>query len=143
MGGGTDSMQAGRVPDDGLSIAVLGRGAVTIDGSPVRFATRHAELFVYLLALAGPEGLPRDSVIAALWPDVEILSARPRLRTALWQVRRALGDHAWRVGRERGVVMLDLEGVALDLPLDRSAPRSELLVGWNFTMPETLVGRVA
>jgi two-component SAPR family response regulator len=146
MGGGSSSgqIEGGYHPVSGhLSISVVGRGAVTVDGQPVRFATRHAELALYLLALAGSEGLGREDLIVALWPGVEPRGALPRLRTALWQVRRALGGHARRIERERGMVTLDLEGVELDVPGDGPIDRTQLLIGWNFAMPPQLEERVA
>jgi len=126
-----------------MVISVIGRGSVTIDGEPAKFATRHAELMVYLLALAGRDGLGRDDLSDTLWPGVEPPAARPRLRTALWQVRRALGDHAWRIERERGSVMLVLDGAELDLSAGRSIGRNELLIGHSFEIPAALAERVA
>lgn len=143
MGGGTDSIWTDPGGPGELAIELLGRGSVTIAQQPVRFATRHAELFVYLLALAGADGLARDDVISALWPEVELHDARPRLRTALWQVRRALGEHAWRIARERGVVLFDLDGVRLDVAPDRPIRRAELLIGWNVSLPQVLLDRVS
>lgn len=126
-----------------LVISVIGPGSVTLGGEPVRFATRHAELAIYLLALAGADGMGRDELIGALWPGVESRAARPRLRTALWQIRRALCDHAWRIERERGLVVLALDGVNLDLRAGHPISRDGLLVGWNFSLPAVLAERVA
>ena len=131
------------VPTEGLRISVSGSGSVTIGGQQVGFATRHAELILYLLVLAGDGGLPRDEVISALWPEVTPVEGRPRLRTALWQIRRSLGVHAWRLERERGVVRFSLDGVAVDLGSQAPVVGSTILVGWNFTMPTTLRERVA
>jgi hypothetical protein len=131
------------VPQEGLRVTLLGSGAVASGGEPLKFATRHAELILYLLVLAGDEGLPRDEHIAALWPDVDATSGRPRLRTALWQIRRALGAHAWRLERERGVVRLTLEGVIVDIGPQPPVLGSTILVGWTFQVPPTLNERVA
>lgn len=131
------------VAAEGLRISLSGRGSVAIGGQHIRFATRHAELILYLLVLAGDDGLPRDEVIAALWPEVTPIDGRPRLRTALWQIRRSLGVHAWRLERERGVVRISLDGVAVDVGAQSPAVGSTILVGWNFTMPASLRDRVA
>lgn len=130
-------------PADGLRISVSGSGSVEIGGQQVGFATKHAELILYMLVLAGTDGLPRDEVIGALWPEVTPIEGRPRLRTALWQIRRSLGVHAWRLERERGVVRFSLDGVAVDLGSQAPVVGSTILVGWNFTMPATLRERVA
>lgn len=131
------------VPQEGLRITLVGSGAVASGGEPLKFATRHAELILYLLVLAGDEGLPRDELIVALWPDVDATSGRPRLRTALWQIRRALGAHAWRLERERGVVRLSLDGVLVELGQQPAVVGSTILVGWTFQVPPTLNERVA
>jgi hypothetical protein len=130
-------------PAEGLRISLSGSGSVAIGGQQVRFATRHAELILYLLVLAGDDGLPRDELIAAVWPEVIPIEGRPRLRTALWQIRRSLGVHAWRLERERGVVRVSLEGVAVEIGAQAPVVGSTILVGWNFTMPATLCKRVA
>jgi tetratricopeptide (TPR) repeat protein len=96
-----------------LGIDLVDRRGVTIGGRRVAFLTRHAELAVYLLASAGPEGLDADSLAEVLWPAASRTRRAPRLRTALWQVRTAIGPHAWRVGRRGRAVVLDLTGVDL------------------------------
>ena len=116
---------------------------MTLDGEPVRFPTRHAELIVYLLALAGSDGLSKEELTEAVWPAVEPPGALPRLRTALWQVRRALGSHAGRIERERGSVRLDLTGATVDLAAGRPLDRTVVLVGWNVSMPQSILDRVA
>ena len=102
-------------PTQDLQITVLGPPAVLLDGRRVEFLTRHAELATYLLAIAGPAGIPADELTTALWPGVDQRRAGPRLRTLLWQVRNALAREAWRVQRRRGLVLLDLTGVEVDL----------------------------
>jgi tetratricopeptide (TPR) repeat protein len=102
-------------PSQELQIKVLGRPAVLLDGHRVEFLTRHAELATYLLAIAGAKGVSAEDLSAVLWPGVDDRRAGPRLRTLLWQVRNALGREAWRVQRRRGLVLLDLTGVDVDL----------------------------
>ncbi|HEY6533255.1 MAG TPA: hypothetical protein VIY72_13180 [Acidimicrobiales bacterium] len=102
-------------PAQELRIAVLGSPEVVLRGERVEFLTRHAELAVYLLAIAGPSGVPATELVATLWPGVDERRAGPRLRTLLWQARNALGTEAWRVQRRGGSVFLDLTGVAVDL----------------------------
>jgi hypothetical protein len=134
------------VPDgatEGLRVTLAGEGSVAIGGDSVRFATRHAELLLYLLVLAGDDGLPRDDLIMALWPHVDPADGRPRLRTALWQIRRSLGVHAWRLERERGVVRILLDGVIIDAGPQPPVLGTTILMGWKFEAPPTLSERVA
>jgi len=72
-------------------------GRVLVDGEPVQFLTHHAELAVYLLALAGRAGMDRAELATRLWPDASPSRQRPRMRTCLWQIRRALGEEHWRL----------------------------------------------
>ncbi len=102
-------------PAQDLRINVLGPPAVLLDGRRVEFLTRHAELATYLLAIAGPIGIPPGELASVLWPGVDQRRAQPRLRTLLWQVRNALGREAWRVQRRSGRLSLDLTGVEVDL----------------------------
>jgi DNA-binding SARP family transcriptional activator len=131
------------VLQEGLRITLVGSGVVTSGGDPLKFATRHAELILYLLVLAGDGGLPRDELIMALWPEANPTDGRPRLRTALWQIRRTLGGHAWRLERERGVVRFSLDGVIIDAGPQPAVLGSTILVGWKFEAPPTLSERVA
>jgi len=131
------------VPHEGLRITLAGSGVVASGGDPLKFATRHAELILYLLVLAGDGGLPRDELIMALWPEGNPTDGRPRLRTALWQIRRTLGGHAWRLERERGMVRFSLDGVIIDAGPQPAVLGSTILVGWKFEAPPTLSERVA
>jgi DNA-binding SARP family transcriptional activator len=99
----------------GLRIEVIGPPSVRIDGVPVRFATRHAELAVYLLALAGPAGIDAGTMGRWLWPSAPPHRWGPRLRTLLWQVRSALADEAWRLRRQGPAVVLDLARAEVDV----------------------------
>lgn len=99
----------------GLRIEVVGRPSVRLDGVPVRFATRHAELTVYLLALAGPRGIEAGTLTHWLWPSAPSSRRGPRFRTLLWQVRSALDTEAWRLRRDGSSVVLDVAGEELDV----------------------------
>lgn len=83
-------------------------GRVLLDGEPVQFLTRHAELTVYLLALAGPEGMDTSDLATRLWPEAPARRHRPRLRTCLWQIRKAVGDEHWRLRRDRTHVYFEV-----------------------------------
>lgn len=101
-----------------LQIRLHGEPSVAIGETQVRFATSHAELLVYVLALAGEQGLDRDTVIARLWPGGDTARGAGRLRTALWQARVALGQEDWRLQRHGERLLLVLDGAYVD---DRKA----------------------
>ena len=64
-----------------LSIRLLGRPEVLLDGQPARFPTRKAlALLVYLAA--ADEAQSRETLMALLWPDSATASAQASLRSA-------------------------------------------------------------
>jgi DNA-binding SARP family transcriptional activator len=68
-----------------VDIRLLGGVSVSIDGTPVQLAGRHAPALIALLAMSpGPRG--RDVVAADLWPDSGSAAC---LRQALWLARGA------------------------------------------------------
>jgi hypothetical protein len=89
-------------------------GGTYLDGDPVAFLTRHAELALYLLLLAGREGLSAAELASRLWPEAPARRHRPRLRTCLWQVRKSLGEEHWRVRRTPSQIFFDADGVIFD-----------------------------
>ncbi len=96
-----------------LRARVLGAFEVELDGvvidTPV--SQRPWTLFAYL-ALA-PRAVPRAELAARFWPDVLDQSARASLRSALWALRRQLGERLL-VERER-VSLRDEQGVWVDV----------------------------
>jgi DNA-binding SARP family transcriptional activator len=79
----------------GVEIDLLGGFAVRVDGRIVpaeRWRRRHAAALVKLLALAPRRALHREQVIDALWPDIGVELAAPRLHKAAHYARRSLGD---------------------------------------------------
>jgi DNA-binding SARP family transcriptional activator len=78
-----------------VEIDLLGGFAVRVDGRPIPAAEwrrRQAASLVKLLALAPRRTLHREQVIDALWPDLAIDDAGPRLHKAAHFARRSLGD---------------------------------------------------
>ncbi|TWD82174.1 DNA-binding SARP family transcriptional activator [Kribbella amoyensis] len=77
-----------------VRIRLLDGFAVTVDGVPVPAPTwrrRPAGALVKLLALSPESRLHRDRVVDALWPDVTLDLALPRLHKAAHYARTALG----------------------------------------------------
>jgi hypothetical protein len=121
-----------------LSIAVRGVPHVRLGDSDVRFATRHAQLALYLLTIAGPEGIPTEEMIDTLWHGVVPRRAAASVRTMLWQIRRGLDHEAWRLRRSRGIVLFDVDGVRLDFEPGTQLRRDQILTGWAFRIPPAI-----
>jgi DNA-binding SARP family transcriptional activator/tetratricopeptide (TPR) repeat protein len=78
-----------------VEIDLLGGFAVRVDGRIIPAANwrrRQAAALVKLLALAPRRTLHREQVIDAMWPDIGLDDAAPRLHKAAHYARRALGD---------------------------------------------------
>jgi Tol biopolymer transport system component/DNA-binding SARP family transcriptional activator len=65
-----------------------------------------------LLARAGERGMPRDRILALLWPDLAEERSRPNLAQAIYALRRDLGHDETIVGT--GEVRLNPEFVSSD-----------------------------
>jgi DNA-binding SARP family transcriptional activator len=77
-----------------VEVTLLGGFAVKVDGRTVslsHWSRRHSAALVKLLALAPARRLHRERVIDALWPDLSLTEAAPRLHKAAHYARRALG----------------------------------------------------
>jgi len=80
-----------------LRVRVLGDLSVDLDGTAAALpSSAKARAMLAWLALH-PGMQPRSSVAARLWPDVLDASARASLRSAIWALRRALGDDDGRL----------------------------------------------
>lgn len=89
-----------------VELQLLGGFSVRVDGAPVpAFPRRHAAALVKLLALVPGHRLPCERALDALWPDLLLDEARPRLHKAAHYARRTLG--------RREAVVLHTDSVAL------------------------------
>jgi predicted ATPase/DNA-binding SARP family transcriptional activator len=90
---------AGR-PSGPLRVRALGRATVEFGGTALTAAdwgyAKPREL-LFLLITSPPQ--TRDQLGAALWPELSRQQLGNALHTALRELRRALGDHAWIVYR--------------------------------------------
>jgi len=102
-------------PGAPLRIALLGDAGVWVGNDRLKFPTHRAELAVFALALAGPAGLHQEVLTERLWPAAPADRGQARLRTLLWQVRRTLGEDAWRLQRRGRRVFLALDGARVDV----------------------------
>lgn len=77
-----------------ISVRVLGDISIEIDGVPAALpeSLRAVALLGWLAIHAGSR--TRTEIASSLWPDVLDSAARNNVRTALWALRRAFGEHA-------------------------------------------------
>src|SRR5690349_15612742 len=107
-----------------LRVRVLGGLALEADGRPLPVpASRPARELLAWLALH-PGGHPRLELASRFWPDVLETSARASLRTALHELRRAIGEDAVVADRE----LVGLAGEPwVDMLAVRALPAEEAL----------------
>jgi len=75
-----------------LRVRLLGGLAVGRDGAPVLLPVAIRRLFVFLALCPGPH--VRDALSSRFWPDVAQPNALASLRTAVWVLRKAVGEDA-------------------------------------------------
>ena len=98
-----------------LRVRLLGELQAEAEGEPIAMPPgRRAWALLAWLALH-PGEHARGSVAARFWPDVLDSSARASLRSALWELRRALGDDdALGAGRDRIALRCETDLAAFD-----------------------------
>ena len=75
-----------------LEVRLLGKFEVRVDGERVEIPSRPAQtLLAYMILHAGTQQR-REKLAGMLWPDSTESNARRNLRSALWRLRKALGD---------------------------------------------------
>ena len=77
-----------------LRLKVLGGLSVTRDGRPLSGALAQPRRLAVLalLARSGQSGVPRERIVATLWPDVEDERARHTFNQTLYAIRREAAD---------------------------------------------------
>jgi DNA-binding SARP family transcriptional activator len=114
-----------------IQITLLGKFEVRRDLSAVpagAWSRRHAAALVKLLALTPGRRLHREQVIDALWPDLAVDEAAPRLHKAAHFARRAAGADAIVLGGE-SVSLFPDRFVAVDVALFEAAADEALRSG--------------
>src|SRR5690348_1819754 len=99
-------------------VRLLGGFAVSIDGvalPPERWTSRRASALVKVLALAPRARLHRDRVVDALWPDVALDAALPRLYKAAHFARQALQTRDAVVVRDDVVALFPAATIDVDV----------------------------
>ena len=94
-----------------LQVRLLGGVAADHDGEQLSLLPPVSRLLAVLALRPGPQD--RETVAATLWPGAAGPAARANLRTAIWALRKAVGDDALITSRT--AVGLRPEAVTVDL----------------------------
>ena len=108
LAGAPDAPQPEDIMAHRIDVTLLGGFEVRVGGRLVgsgQWSGRPSSALVKLLALSPGQSLHRERVIDALWPDVAVDVAAPRLHKAAHYARKALGH--------RGAVVLSADAVSL------------------------------
>jgi DNA-binding SARP family transcriptional activator len=92
-------------------VRLLGGVAADHDGEQLSLLPPVSRLLAVLALRPGPQD--RETVAATLWPDAAGPAARANLRTAIWALRKAVGDDALITSRT--AVGLRPEAITVDL----------------------------
>ena len=101
--------------DRAIEVRCVGHMEILTDGEPIVFLTQHAQRATVMLALAGLAGIREDKVVDLLWPQVPPGRAAQRLRTLLWQMRKALAPYGDALVRTQGLLRIEPALVTVDL----------------------------
>jgi DNA-binding SARP family transcriptional activator len=107
----------GRAGNMAVTIRLLGGFGVEVDRVPVpaeAWSRRQAAALVKLLAVSPQRTLHREQVIDALWPDLGLDEAAPRLHKAAHYARRAIGTPSSVVLRGEAASLCPDEEVWVD-----------------------------
>jgi DNA-binding SARP family transcriptional activator/tetratricopeptide (TPR) repeat protein len=121
-----------------LQVRLLGAVAAERDGEQLSLQLPAGRLLAFLAVRQAPHD--REAVAAHLWPGSAGAAGRANLRTAVWALRKAIGDDALiasrtRVGLRPEAVIVDLadcryRAAAGDLAAAATLCHSELLPGY-------------
>ena len=116
---GTGTAQSAKepatVPDGAprLSIALVGRLALRLDGRPVELRTRKAAAVLGYLALSETKRESRERLVGLLWSRSDEEKARASLRQVVRELRQILGYAGFSA--ERLSIGFDLDQVEVDI----------------------------
>lgn len=113
-----------------LKIGMFGPMQVHVGDAPLpTLRSRKALWLLGLMTLRSDRPVSREWVASTLWPDSDQGVAFANLRPVLSELRRALGDQAYRLrSPDRATVFLDLDGAEVDLlEFDAAISRGDYL----------------
>jgi predicted ATPase/DNA-binding SARP family transcriptional activator len=104
-------------PESALHIRLFGPFAVQAAGRPLsHLHSRKGQWLLALLTLRHGSEVSRDWLAGTLWPESGQTEAFANLRNCLYDLRRALGPHAYRLGSSSSQTLrLDLSGAEADV----------------------------
>ena len=126
-----------------VDITLLGGFTVRVAGEPVTeraWRRRSASAVVKLLALSEGRALHREQVVEALWPDLPLATAMPRLHQAAHYARSALGSPDGVVLHHDRVLLLPGADVRVDLVELHRRAEQVLRTGTATAADEVLAG---
>ena len=115
-----------------VDIRLLGGFEVVVDGVPVpddAWRRRAPALLVKLLALSRGHRVRREQLMDALWPDLLVESAAPRLHKAAHYARTALGESDSVVLSDDSVSLFPAADIVVDVELFDAAVEAARLQG--------------
>lgn len=115
-----------------VDVTLLGGFEIRVNGRAVparHWSRRHSSSLVKLLALAPGRNLHRELVIDALWPDIGIHDAAPRLHKAAHYARNALGYRDAVVLSADAVYLCPFDDVRVDMMQFRQLAESAVRDG--------------
>jgi DNA-binding SARP family transcriptional activator/tetratricopeptide (TPR) repeat protein len=120
-----------------LHVRLLGRVAAEREGEQLSLPPPAGRLLALLALRPGPQD--RDAVAAALWPGAAAPAARANLRTAVWALRKVLGDDTLIASRT--AIGLRTEEVTVDLAdCQRRAAKGDAAAATALCHGELLAG---
>ena len=120
-----------------LQVRLLGAVAAERDGEQLSLQLPAGRLLAFLAVRQAPHD--REAVAAQLWPGSAAAAARANLRTAVWALRKAIGDDALTASRT--TVGLCPEAVIVDLAdCRRRAATGDLAAAATLCHSELLPG---
>jgi DNA-binding SARP family transcriptional activator len=75
-----------------LKIFLLGQFKLEKNGQRLSLRSRRAQSLIAYLMMHRGARLRRELIAGLLWPDLTDEKARTRLRYAIWQLRKAIGE---------------------------------------------------
>lgn len=122
-----------------LRARVLGRLEIEVDGATVRPRPSLRPWALFGALAIAPGTVSRSELATRFWPDVYDTTARANLRSALWSLRRELGD--WLTADDDRIGLREGPGVWVDVrEFDRAVAAGRCATALELARGELLDG---
>lgn len=108
----------------GLEIRLFGLFELSIDGMAIPAISRRDGDRILAFLILQERPVSKAAVADTFWPGT---GSQESLRQSLTSMRRALGDHAWRLGGQTGALSFDTTGASVDVIAFDNLARSDRL----------------